>query len=209
MANMHGHFIRCVQGDCPDTKLYRQMAETTGLTEEQVKEQFTKAVVEAQGLGQQSNPALNGLGFLHKDHWGSRRQLMFGKVVGDYLGIHPVFAAFLNPSGGIIGPSDKALTLVLEHQFSGIFNENAWGYHGAAHDAYGYLYNHYKIGPGYQYVDSSLNVIDRVGTDSPLAGQISGYIYWARQVGMSEYAIDLALRGIRNSGGIYIFPYSF
>jgi hypothetical protein len=176
--------------------LYRQRAEATGLTEEQVKEQFAKAVSAAQASGQGSNPAVDGLKLFHKNHWGSRRQLMFGKVVGDHLGIHPVFAAFLNPSGGIIGPSDEVSTLVLEYKLIGIYNENAWDYHGAAHDAYGYLYNHHNTGPGYQYVDSPLNQIDLGGTNSPLAGQASGYVYWARQMGISEHAIDVASRRI-------------
>lgn len=200
MADMHEHFVRCVRGDCPDTDLYRQMAEMTGLTEAQVMDQYARAVEAARAAGQGSNPAFDGLSLLHRNHWGSRRQLMFGKVVGDHLGIHPVFAALLNPSGGIIGPSDEAITIALEQDLGGMFNENAWEYHGAAHDAYGYLYNHHETGPGYQYVDSRFNDFDPGGTGSPLSGQISGYIYWARQMGMSEVAIDLAVRRLLRPG---------
>jgi hypothetical protein len=195
MESMHAHFMDCVRGNCPDSDIYREMAEMTGLSEEEVREQFTKAVESAKkARGGESNPALNSLSFLNDGHWGSRRQLMFGKVVGDHLGIHPVFAAFLNPSGGLIGPGAELPVSFLEHELSGAFDENAWDYHGAAHDAFGYLYNQHHLGPGYQYVDSALNGLDKYGTGSPLSGQISGYVYWARQMGVSEYAIDLIVR---------------
>jgi hypothetical protein len=195
MESMHEHFMNCVRGDCPDSSIYREMAEMTGLSEEEVREQFAKAVTTAREAGlDDNNPAFNSLAFYHDSHWGSRRQLMFGKVVGDHLGIHPVFAAFLSPSGGLIGPGDDVAIRILENDLSGAFNENAWDYHGAAHDAFGYLYNHHDIGPGYQYCDSPLNQLDALGTDSFLSGQLSGYVYWARQMGVPEYALDLVIR---------------
>lgn len=195
MEDMHKQFMNCVRGDCLDSDIYREMAEMTGLSESEVRQQFDLAVEAArQARGGEDNPALNSLGFLNDGHWGSRRQLMFGKVVGDQLGIHPVFATFLNPSGGLIGPGDGLPVSVLEHGLSGAFDENAWDYHGAAHDAYGYLRNHHDIGPGYQYIDSSLNGLDIWGTDNPVSGQISGYIYWARKMGVPEYTIDLVVR---------------
>ena len=171
------------------------MAEMTGLSEEEVREQFAKAVETARKSGtSDDNPALNSLAFYHDSHWGSRRQLMFGKVVGDTLGIHPVFAAFLSPSGGLIGPGDHIAIGILENDLSGAFNENAWDYHGAAHDAFGYLYNHHHTGPGYQYCDSPLNRLDQFGTGNPLSGQLSGYVYWARLMGAPDYALDLVVR---------------
>ncbi len=195
MENMHEQFMDCVRGNCPDSINYREMAEMTGLSESEVREQFALAVEAARKSGAgEGNPALNSLGFLNDGHWGSRRQLMFGMVVGDQLGIHPVFAAFLNPSGGLIGPGDGLPVSFLEHGLSGAFDENAWDYHGAAHDAYGYLRAHHDIGPGYQYIDDSLNGLDRWGSDSPLSGQISGYVYWARKMGIPEYTIDLVVR---------------
>lgn len=198
MESMHDHFMDCVRGDCHDSDIYRQMAEMTGLSEEEVREQFAKAVEAAKKAGGgENNPAFNSVSFLNGGHWGSRRQLMFGKVVGDHLGIHPVFAAFLNPSGGLIGPGGGLPVTVLEYEMGGVFEENAWGYHGAAHDAFGYLHNFHQTGPGYQYVDSAFNELDKFGTDSFLSGQISGYVYWLRQMDVSEETIDHIVRGLK------------
>jgi hypothetical protein len=171
------------------------MAEMTGLSEAEVRKQYAAAVAAAQAAGvSDTNPAFSSVNFLHGDHWGSRRQLMFGMVVGDHLGIHPVFATFLNPCGGLIGPGGGALTTYLDTNLSGINSDNVWDYHGAAHDAYGYLYNNHDIGPGYQYIDSEINNWDPNGTDDSLSGQVSGYIYWARKMGASEAAIEMLIR---------------
>lgn len=198
MSEMQDHFADCVRsasGDCPDTDMYARLAELTGLSESEVEDQYMRAVEAAQkaGLGD-DNPAFGDLSFLNRDHWGSRRQLMFGHVVGEHLGIHPVFAAFLNPSGGLIGPGGSLPTAFLDDNLAGFLDENAMDYHGAAHDAYGYLRNHHHTGPGYQYIDSPLNGLDPRGTNSPLSGQISGYVYWARQVGVAETVIEATVR---------------
>lgn len=104
---------------------------------------------------------------------GSNWQLRYGKVIGDNLGIDPVFGAMLNPTGGMVGPGNKGLP------------PDAWymptpvAYHGAYHDAAGYLYNYQKIddekvGTGYNYMQSPLGL----STDNPLAGQGTGIAQW-------------------------------
>ena len=105
---------------------------------------------------------------------GSNWQLRYGKVVGDNLGIDPVFGAMLNPTGGMVGPGNKGKP------------PDAWymptpvAYHGAYHDAAGYLYNYQtidgeKVGTGYNYMQSPLGL----STDNPLAGQGTGVAQWA------------------------------
>jgi hypothetical protein len=104
---------------------------------------------------------------------GSNWQLRYGKVVGDNLGIDPVFGAMLNPTGGMVGPGNKGKP------------PDAWymptpvAYHGAYHDAAGYLYNYQKIdekkvGTGYNYMQSPLGL----STANPLAGQGTGIAQW-------------------------------
>lgn len=104
---------------------------------------------------------------LHPDFMGSTSQLRSGQVVGDALGMDPVFGALLNPTGGLVGPGNAA--------FDG--NDSAIGYHGAVHDAGGYLYNYHDMGPGYDY-------LGREGRDtsSPLSGQRAGIKYWRDQL---------------------------
>jgi len=101
--------------------------------------------------------------WMHPDHMGSTSQLRYGQVAGDALGVDPVFGALLNPTGGLVGPGNAAVD----------GNDSAIGYHGAVHDAGGYLYNYHDQGPGYDY-------LGREGRDtsSPLSGQRSGISYW-------------------------------
>lgn len=105
--------------------------------------------------------------WLHPDFMGSTSQLRSGQVVGDALGMDPVFGALLNPTGGLVGPGNAAVD----------GNDSAIGYHGAVHDAGGYLYNYHDMGPGYDY-------LGREGRDtsSPLSGQRAGIEYWREQL---------------------------
>ncbi|ROH83497.1 hypothetical protein ED236_12270, partial [Pseudomethylobacillus aquaticus] len=105
------------------------------------------------------------------DFMGSTWQLRFGKVVGDYWGIDPVFGAMLNPTGGLVGPGENALDP------RSIYVPASAGYHGAYHDAMGYLFNYHEVGPGYNYLRSSIEL----PTKSPLAGQITGVPWWSFQ----------------------------
>lgn len=106
---------------------------------------------------------------------GSPWQLRYGKVVGDQLGIDPVFGAMLNPTGGLVGPGKEGVA------------PDAWympesvAYHGAYHDAMGYLYNYHDEGPGYNYMNSPIGL----STGNPLAGQATGIAQWS---------VDLAAR---------------
>jgi uncharacterized Zn-binding protein involved in type VI secretion len=130
--------------------------------------------------------------FLHPNHMGSTSQLRYGQVAGDALGVDPVFGALLNPTGGLVGPGNKAVD----------GNDSAIGYHGAVHDAGGYLYNYHDQGPGYDY-------LGREGRDtsSPLSGQREGISYWRdklpdRGTGtkMADKAGDVIMDGV--VGGI-------
>jgi uncharacterized Zn-binding protein involved in type VI secretion len=104
-----------------------------------------------------------GLNWMHPNFMGSTSQMRSGQVVGDALGMDPAFGALLNPSGGLVGPGNTA--------FDG--DDSAVGYHGAVHDAAGYLHNYHGQGPGYDYMG-----LEGRDTSSPLSGQRSGISYW-------------------------------
>ena len=106
------------------------------------------------------------------DFMGSEWQLRYGAIVGDHKGMDPVFGAMLNPTGGLVGEGEK-----------GARPDAAWmpqsvAYHGAYHDAAGYLKNYHGEGPGYNY----LNVQGGFDTDNPLAGQTTGVPYWYKKL---------------------------
>jgi WXG100 family type VII secretion target len=100
--------------------------------------------------------------------WGTTDQLRFGQIVGNTFGIDPVFGSMLNPTGGLVGPGDSIL-------HAGLGGQQAVVIHGAVHDAGGFLYNYYGVGPGYHYVPGKLQVLD---TSNPLAGQVDGIRFW-------------------------------
>ncbi len=102
------------------------------------------------------------------DFLGSTASLRSGQVVGDVLGIDPLFGALLNPTGGLVGPGETGY-----HPG----DNDPVGYHGIFHDAAGYLYNHQNIGPGYDYLGQELGR----DTADPLTGQRAGIQWWLDQ----------------------------
>jgi uncharacterized protein YukE len=119
-----------------------------------------------------------------EEFYGDIRQLRFGMIVGDSLGVHPVFGALLSPTGGMVGPSDD--TPWLDNTLS---PWDVMQYHGPAHDAAGFLQN-YDIGDGYNYAPSLLaqlseSTFDWATKTQPfqdqipaLDGQTAGITYW-------------------------------
>jgi len=118
----------------------------------------------------------------HDYYWGTRQQLLFGKVIADWLEkqwkkengleeenpIDPIFGVFFNPTGGRVGPGD-----------SGWFHDRLFddygpfAYHSAVHDGFGYLITYHKTGPGYNYLNKGF-----FGDFSPFGGQLSGIRFW-------------------------------
>ncbi|KAI6655172.1 Protein of unknown function DUF909 [Oopsacas minuta] len=76
---------------------------------------------------------------------GSLDHLLFGKIVGDALGLHPVFGAMLNPTGGICGPDNSNIFLRALGKIPMMRR------HSIVHDASGYLRLYHGVGPGYLY----------------------------------------------------------
>ena len=121
-----------------------------------------------------------------KNFWGTTWQMRYGKVVGDALNIDPVFGAMLNPTGGLVGLGEYAIT---------VGEDEGLGYHGTFHDAAGYLYNYHQTGPGYDY----LNMEGHRDTGHPLTGQQSGIPYWNDRLpgtSITEFASDLSAPAI-------------
>lgn len=102
-------------------------------------------------------------------HMGSIEQLRFGKLVGDALGIDPVFGALLSPTGGIPGAGNQRISDFEMALFGG---PEIVVPHGIAHDAAGYLMNYHGIGPGYHYVPDATNPM--LSTRNSLGGQFEG-----------------------------------
>jgi hypothetical protein len=100
---------------------------------------------------------------------GSREALLFGTVIGEVLGLDPVFAALLSPTGGMVGPGGASY-----HVKGGVL-----GYHGVAHDAGGYLCRRHGIDPGYEYIENRSGLPCET---SPLAGQVSGIGFWFKRL---------------------------
>lgn len=118
----------------------------------------------------------------HDRYWGTRQQMLFGKVVADWLdkkensdgvATDPIFGVLLNPTGGRVGPGD-----------SGWFHNTLFddyghmAYHSAVHDGFGYLRTAHETGPGYNYLDCGW-----FGDWSPMGGQLSGIRFWKKTLG--------------------------
>ena len=103
------------------------------------------------------------------DFMASEWQLRYGKVVGDYMGIDPVFGALLNPTGGMVGPGNTALAP------DNVLMPNSVAYHGSYHDAMGFIYQYQRRGNGYNYMKSPIGL----DTSNPMAGQATGILQWA------------------------------
>ncbi len=149
-----------------------QIAEARGLPREVVQAHYERYVElrgEAERIGAaKGHEAILAVNqYFHDRFMGSTTQLRYGQVVGDALGVDPVFGALLNPTGGLVGPGNTAMDL----------GESALSYHGVVHDAGGYLFNYHSIGPGYDYLG-----LEGRDTSSPLSGQQSGIRYWTRQL---------------------------
>ena len=131
--------------------------------------------------GQEQPSALSGI---HSDFMGSTSQMRYGKVVGDVLGVDPVFASMLNPTGGMVGPGNAAFDA----------DATAVGMHGIVHDAAGYLYNFHNTGPGYDYLG-----LEGRNTGDPLSGQREGIRYWREitpGINPGSTAAEYLMRGV-------------
>lgn len=139
----------------------------------------------------------------HPEFMASRGQLMFGKVLGDAFGIHEVFASLLSPTGGLVGANNNfapgfGTALHLDP-------DNPIALHGVVHDAAGYLNTFHDQGPGYNYLDSKLEIL---GPDSPFSGQVSGVLYWVKEAGEDYFkrrlrdavlSVDRKLKDVRDA----------
>ena len=108
-------------------------------------------------------------------HAGSYKQLMYGLVVqklAQVYGSRDITweqAVPMNPSGGMIGYGATYLRL---HKY--LKRCKSFRLHAIFHDAMGFLYKAYGVGNGYDYVFGIL-------PSFPLAGQVSGLLYWTYQ----------------------------
>lgn len=147
-------------------KALKIIAEKSGgrMTLEEARRQYALFLEKRKATEAVGKEKIHELESNHEDYMGSRDHLRFGQIVGDALGLDPIFGALLNPTGGIVGPNNLGLAL----------DESALGYHAAFHDAGGFLYTYFGKGPGYDY----LGLEPWRPRDDPLTGQQSGVLYW-------------------------------
>lgn len=134
------------------------------------------------------------------DYLGSNHSLRFGKVVGDTIGLDPVFASLFEPTGGIVGPFNQGSTM--EGQPA--------GYHAIFHDAAGFLQREFDrtFGPGWHYVediDGADSYYERFGDDNNdggAHGQISGISFWTDVLNNENSIVGIAAQGISAAGGM-------
>ena len=154
-------------------KALEVVAKERGQTLPKVEEDWKKyqkllAVQKSTGGANKKDPPPKIDEKYHEEFMGSKSQLRFGNVVGACLGIDPVFGALLNPTGGLVGDGNNS--------YDG--NDSALGYHGAVHDAAGFLRNYHNKGPGYDYLGT-----DNRDTTSPYSGQRNGIEFWRKTLG--------------------------
>lgn len=133
-ARLNALMAEMMTSDHVDPAVLDEIAAIRGVDPAEFREQFEVF----QQLRQQEGVLLLDLE-QHPDYLGSLSSLRYGSVVGDVIGIDPVLAALLNPSGGIVGPGN---TQLLPDD-----PDNATVYHGVFHDAAGFMYNTYELGP--------------------------------------------------------------
>ena len=172
-----------------------QIAQARGLSREDVRAQYQR-YQELKAEAERIRTAKELDQFVHDRYMGSTTQLRSGKVVGDALGLDPVFGAMLNPTGGLVGPGNAALDL----------GNSPLSYHGVMHDAAGYLYNYHNLGPGYDYLG-----LEGREKSSPFSGQQAGIQYWTSKLdsGFVESTLsnaDGTLLGVVEDVKTRIFP---
>lgn len=159
------------------------IARVRGLSEKECQSQYssmcrTRVVMLRNSSSTPSRPTEYNI-----DVWASRRQMMFGHIVGDVLWsndltschLDPVFGALLSPTGGIAGPGGcdimKWAVRIISREHKKILQ-----FHSVTHDAAGFLYTFFGVGPGYKYTPNTSSCCCR--TSSSCAGQFSGLWFW-------------------------------
>lgn len=186
-----------LNGEDPDLDIETIIAEIAELRGESFEDMMamyekTQELYEIQGVQDWFKPIDEDL---HPDFLGSNESLRYGKVAGDIIGLDAVFAALLNPSGGIVGPGNIG---------SEMSNEPI-GYHGIFHDAGGWMFTALDgFGPGYDYTPDTNGAgwwpdLDRDDDDGKLAGQTSGILMWNN---LMHPEGNLISNGIRSTGDL-------
>ncbi|MBN1807298.1 MAG: hypothetical protein JW837_18780 [Sedimentisphaerales bacterium] len=169
LNNAMSELAKNPQGQALDSAL-KNIAEIRGRPIDQITSEYRK-YQELRKQREENNPGGTAelYSCLHSGFMGSTSQLRSGRIVGTAFGIDPVFGAMLNPTGGLVGPGNLSIDA----------DNSAVGYHGAMHDAAGYLYKSHKVGPGYDYLRKD----QPRDTASPLSGQSEGIRMWRETLG--------------------------
>ena len=136
----------------------------------------------------------------HNSFWGSRQQMLSGKVIADWIDrkngpLDPIFGVLLQPTTGRAGPADAGLfnQIVFDN------NTSPLAYHSAVQDAFGYLKTDHNVGPGSDYMYNS----EVMGT-SPLAEQTGGGLFCKKV--MKDWSKDKHIVMEMAAGSLAIDP---
>ncbi|MCI0732054.1 MAG: hypothetical protein L0332_35760 [Chloroflexi bacterium] len=165
------------------------LAGARGVSYDEMLGEYAKFVQLTNGTPPSSTP--------RDDYWGTVQQLRFGMVVGDTLGIDPVFGSLLDPTGGLIGPGDGYEPVNLQDPLG---NLDFMNYHAVYHDAAGYLHYAHNVGPGFEYiVPEAIDTAVETAVGGPFLqlllqqhpeydGQVTGITYWALRLRANDAA---------------------
>ena len=101
---------------------------------------------------------------------------------------------------GRVGPGDSGWMHNLLYDDRGFM-----AYHSGVHDAFGYLLNFHKTGPGYDYLKKSM-----LSKSHPFSGQIHGIQFWRNLLKHKEIPESFtdspffAMTGERDDNGVLV-----
>ena len=132
------------------------------------------------------------------DFLGSKYSLRYGKIVGDQIGLDPVFAAVLNPHGGLVGHGETYASFMDNPGRSITFDPIAM-HSGVVTDALNELYVYHEIGEGSG--DYSRQLAYSLKRDSQ-----TGMDWWL-DLEREEYAIRwLKIAGLKSKKDVNDYP---
>ena len=109
------------------------------------------------------------LAHFNRDHWGSKEQTLAGRIISDALHLPAPLGCLFAPTAGILGPSNGPCRFYYLAQRK--LSPKCLERHTSIHDACGFLWRTFHIGPGYTYLAPGAPLHPKRG------GQWQGHLY--------------------------------
>lgn len=111
----------------------------------------------------------SSLANFNRDHWGSKEQTLAGRIISDALDLPAPLGCLFAPTAGILGPSNGPCKLYYWAQRN--LSPRCLERHTSIHDACGFLWRAFIVGPGYTYLAPGAPLHPKRG------GQWQGHLY--------------------------------